>query len=63
MTWGELVERWKAEQYEKIAAAVARQDALLAEIDASPEERARFAEDLREALISSTDLRFFENPH
>lgn len=53
MTW---LERWKAEQHEIIDAAVARQDAYFAEIGASAEERARFAAELREALLAGTDL-------
>lgn len=62
MTWAEILERWKREQFEIIAAAVARQDAYFAEIGASAEERARFAAELREALVSGTDLRLLERP-
>lgn len=56
MTWAEILERWKREQFEIIAAAVARQDALLAAEGASDEERARLGAELREALVGGTDL-------
>lgn len=56
MTWAELLERWKAEQYALIDAAVERQDALLAAEGASDAERARLGSALRATLVGKTDL-------
>lgn len=61
-TWPELLAKWRAEQSAIIDAAVERQDAYFAEIGASAEERARFAAELREALVSGTDLPLLDHP-